>query len=197
MEDPLTADDPVRGGVAAEEDEARAYAEQYLAPASVTVSVKPQRTVNTKVPSDLHASNDGPCICHVVLSRCHMSAAPRNGSMIPTATPTTASSSCHTVYPATHLIFCWCIEPFSGMFSCFIVVGLLTAAQQAPDRLDAVDCAGSASPCRGAAAGECVAPSQRRSSLLGCTIFHSTRGRSNCLCCVCRRSSPRGWPQRY
>ncbi len=49
MEDPLTADDPVRGGVAAEEDEARAYAEQYLAPASVTVSVKLPKTVTTEI----------------------------------------------------------------------------------------------------------------------------------------------------
>lgn len=88
MEDPLTADDPVRGGVAAEEDEARAYAEQYLAPASVTVSVKLPKTVTTEIPSDLHASYDGPCICYVVLSRRQMSAARRHDSVTPTTAPT-------------------------------------------------------------------------------------------------------------
>ena len=40
MEDPLTADDPVRGGVAAEEEESRPYAQQYLTPPTIQVSLE-------------------------------------------------------------------------------------------------------------------------------------------------------------
>mmetsp|Transcript_1311 Transcript_1311/g.3915 ORF Transcript_1311/g.3915 Transcript_1311/m.3915 type:complete len:110 (+) Transcript_1311:236-565(+) len=49
MEDPLTADDPVRGGVAAEEEEARPYSQQYLIPPTIRWSTSEQSPVEPEL----------------------------------------------------------------------------------------------------------------------------------------------------
>lgn len=40
MEDPVTGDDPVRGGIAEEEEEALSYASEFLKPPKISVSTE-------------------------------------------------------------------------------------------------------------------------------------------------------------